>query len=404
MAKSAISEPRTPQQANSEYVSFSERFQSELADSGNIEPAVTPIPWRPFVKRSGVGITPGEIGWYVGVISASFALSQATTAIFWGSLSDRIGRKPVLAYGMVGSGISILLFGLTNNFYMALAIRIFAGMINGNVSVVKSVMGEISDPTNRPRMFAILPLCWNVGVIVGPLIGGFLYDPVHKFPSIFKGIEIFEIFPHLLPCLVSVLFYIVGSAITFYMFQESLESKKDPIEVNQPILMDSSSNPNATSTSTPIIRSPSSSKVLAKSSSNITIHSHLTTIESSTESSDQLSRSKVLGPSEPIDERSTLLSSNESLDPQYEEQNKSFKSKFTSTMVTVLVTNSTMTLAHSMFENFFSVWVAADLSAGGLEFSTENISLALGLSGLLHSWTGNDHTHVTFIAACRHLG
>ncbi|OLY78145.1 Protein ZINC INDUCED FACILITATOR 1 [Smittium mucronatum] len=389
MVKSAIKDILDQKQTESEYSSISSSSQPDLLESNVEEPSMTPIPWRPFVKKSGVGQTPGEIGWYVGVISASFALSQATTAMFWGVLSDRVGRKPVLAYGMVGSGIAVLLFGFTNDYYLALAIRIFDGMVNGNVSVLKSVMGEISDPTNRPQVFAFLPLCWNGGVIIGPLIGGFLYDPVHKFPSVFKGIEIFEKFPHLLPCLVSFIFYVIGTAIVFFTFQETLILKKKNSSLDQTNELNPSLSPSPNpipgsfQSPTPSSNCYSSSapRGLFKSSSDETLNNHLLNFDSYVKNHHS-SGPKLQDSRENLDERSSLLSSINFPNSHSAEEHRSFRSKFTPTMVTVFVTNSTMTLANSMFESFFSVWVAADLATGGLEFSTENISLVLGLSGL----------------------
>ncbi|OLY82195.1 Protein ZINC INDUCED FACILITATOR 1 [Smittium mucronatum] len=235
--------------------------------------------------------------------------------------------------------------------WLAVEYRIFSGMVNGNVSVVKSVMGEISDPTNRARMFAFIPLCWNVGLIAGTLIGGFLYDPVQQFSN-------------------------------FNSVTDQAQSKS------------TSSSCHSSSTTIDLI----------KSCTNPNSHVLPSNARSNLESISQSPKRKVSYARDNLDESSFLLDPIESPNLQSSEDDRSFKSKFTPTMVAVLITNTTTVLAHSMFENFFSVWVAADLTTGGLEFSTEDISLALGISGLLHPWTDIDYTHIITFATYIHPG
>ncbi|CEI86717.1 hypothetical protein RMCBS344292_01148 [Rhizopus microsporus] len=69
------------------------------------------------------------IGYYVGFITSCFALSQLLTGIHWGMLSDRIGRRPVILQGLVGTITSILLFGLSKSFIWALVSRSLCGLL-----------------------------------------------------------------------------------------------------------------------------------------------------------------------------------------------------------------------------------------------------------------------------------
>jgi len=59
------------------------------------------------------------------------------TGMFWGSLSDRIGRKRVVILGCAGTLLSLLIVGFAPNFWVALMGRVLGGLLNGNVGVIQ---------------------------------------------------------------------------------------------------------------------------------------------------------------------------------------------------------------------------------------------------------------------------
>lgn len=80
---------------------------------------------------------------YAGILISAFSLAEALTGMFWGSLSDRIGRKPILLLGCFGTMISLLLVGFAPNFWVALLGRALGGALNGNVGVIQTMVGEL---------------------------------------------------------------------------------------------------------------------------------------------------------------------------------------------------------------------------------------------------------------------
>jgi MFS family permease len=72
-----------------------------------------------------------QIAIYTGMITSSFAFAEFFASIFWGWLSDKVGRKPVLLTGLAGTGISMLMFGFAETFPMALFARALGGLLNG---------------------------------------------------------------------------------------------------------------------------------------------------------------------------------------------------------------------------------------------------------------------------------
>jgi MFS family permease len=53
--------------------------------------------------------------------------------------------------GLLGTTVCSLLFGLSTSFAWAMSVRIMAGLLNGNIGVIKSMVGEITDETNRGK-------------------------------------------------------------------------------------------------------------------------------------------------------------------------------------------------------------------------------------------------------------
>ncbi|KAK7693338.1 hypothetical protein QCA50_002906 [Cerrena zonata] len=115
-----------------------------------------------------------KIGFYSGLVESSFAVSQLLSIYHWAKLSDKIGRRPVILIGITGIALTSFFLGLSNSLIGVLIARALGGFFSGNIAVIHSVLGEITDSTNQAIAFPIYGLCWPFGAIVGPLIGGTL--------------------------------------------------------------------------------------------------------------------------------------------------------------------------------------------------------------------------------------
>ncbi|KAF8248926.1 MFS general substrate transporter [Wilcoxina mikolae CBS 423.85] len=181
-----------------------------------------------MVKSFGVHET--DISYYAGITAASFSLSQFFTGVLWGRLSDVVGRKPVILVGLLGTLTSLIVFGFSTTLPMAICARALSGLVNGNVGILRTMVAEmVPQKQLQPRAFSIMPLVWNVASIMGPIIGGFLSDPLKNHPGWFHGSRpaFFEKFPFALPNLVCASFFLIGLPIGFLFLDETLEGVKD---------------------------------------------------------------------------------------------------------------------------------------------------------------------------------
>ncbi len=128
------------------------------------------IPIFPFfVEELGAG------GRELGLLVATSALLEFVFAPVWGGLSDRIGRKPVLMIGIVGYGLSSLLFGLSTQLWMLFASRALSGVLSSATLVTSmAYVGDTTTADERGKGMGILGAAMALGVMLGPGLGGWL--------------------------------------------------------------------------------------------------------------------------------------------------------------------------------------------------------------------------------------
>lgn len=98
-----------------------------------------------------------KIGKYGGMVSSVFSLGSFLTGLAWGRASDKHGRKPIILLGLIGTIISTLVFGFSLTIYQLVAARLAAGLLNGNVGVIRTVVAElVTEKRHQATAFSIM--------------------------------------------------------------------------------------------------------------------------------------------------------------------------------------------------------------------------------------------------------
>lgn len=130
------------------------------------------VPLLPFYAKSF-----DAPAWLIALIFSAFSIGSFFGEPFWGRLSDKYGRKPLLISTICGNCICYFALAFAPNAASAFFIRLMGGLSSGNGSVIQGYIADVTPPEKRTRAMSWMSASWNVGLIVGPSLGGLFAKP-----------------------------------------------------------------------------------------------------------------------------------------------------------------------------------------------------------------------------------
>jgi MFS family permease len=130
------------------------------------------VPLLPFYAKSFQAPA-----WQIALVFSAYSVGAFFGEPFWGRLSDRIGRKPILISTVTGNCLCYLALAFAPTVSVAFIVRFLGGMVSGNGSVVQGYIADVTPPDERTGRMSLLSAAYNMGFILGPALGGVLAHP-----------------------------------------------------------------------------------------------------------------------------------------------------------------------------------------------------------------------------------
>jgi DHA1 family multidrug resistance protein-like MFS transporter len=110
---------------------------------------------------------------HITLLTSIYALTQLIFSPFWGSWSDRVGRRPLVLLGLAGAAITQLLFGIVDSLWMLYAVRALGGFLtSAMLPAATAYVADITTERDRNRGMAWLGSAVSLGVVAGAALGG----------------------------------------------------------------------------------------------------------------------------------------------------------------------------------------------------------------------------------------
>jgi multidrug resistance protein len=114
----------------------------------------------------------GANGVQVGLMFATFSVAQMLFAPVLGRISDRIGRKPVIIFSLVGTAIGSIVTGAAGALWVLFLGRALDGASGASVAVAQGAVADLAPPDQRAKLMGMMGAAFGVGFVVGPALGG----------------------------------------------------------------------------------------------------------------------------------------------------------------------------------------------------------------------------------------
>ena len=169
-----------------------------------------------------------------GALGALYSFLQFIAAPLWGTISDRIGRKPVLLVSVFGLAVSYLLWFFSGSFTTLIIARFIGGIMGGNISTATAVVADVTTSKNRSKGMALIGIAFAFGFILGPAMGGIF--SLIRLDELYPSLVQYGVNPFSTPALVAFLLSLFNVIWIAKKFKETLpEEKRGKGEMNRSV-------------------------------------------------------------------------------------------------------------------------------------------------------------------------
>jgi MFS family permease len=155
-----------------------------------------------------------------GVLASVFSILQFVFAPFWGSLSDRRGRRGVLLFTVAGTALGYLIWACSGSFWIFLLSRVISGAFSGNLSVATAAVADVTTRAERAKAMGLVGAAFGLGLVTGPMLGAAAVQL--NLPARYPALAAFGFNPFSTPALVAFVLCLINLLWIRARFAETL--------------------------------------------------------------------------------------------------------------------------------------------------------------------------------------
>jgi MFS transporter, DHA1 family, tetracycline resistance protein len=140
------------------------------------------IPVLPRLVEDFMGGDTARAATIYGIFGTAWALMQFLFMPVLGSLSDRIGRRPIILLSNFGLGLDYILMAVAPSVGWLFVGRVISGITAASVSTAGAYIADVTPPEQRAAKFGLLGAAFGAGFVIGPALGGVLGDISPRLP------------------------------------------------------------------------------------------------------------------------------------------------------------------------------------------------------------------------------
>ncbi|KAJ5080799.1 mfs general substrate transporter [Anaeramoeba ignava] len=144
---------------------------SVVSDALNI---IQSIPYIPFLIESfHITDSKKQVGYLAGLLMSISHICQIFSSFFFGTLSDKIGRRKIMIFGNFALAITTFLFGFTFNIWWVFLTKGLSGLLYENIGIANTILNEICSSGNQALCMSVVGFSFGIGSVGGPILGGY---------------------------------------------------------------------------------------------------------------------------------------------------------------------------------------------------------------------------------------